>query len=229
MSPTLILDLDGTLVDTVPALAASLNRLMDRLGLAPFSPAETAALVGDGAAALVRRALAARDRTTDEAAVARFLADYEAHVADGARVFPEAETTLRAMRAGGWRVAVCTNKPERMARALLAALGLSDLLAAVVGPEGTPAQKPDPRHLLAALAAAAGGRERAVMVGDHANDVRAAAAAGLPCIFAAWGYGRPCPAALGSAVTARRFGEVATIAAALVSAPRPAADQAPRQ
>ena len=76
MARTLLLDLDGTLVDSVPDLAAALNRLMAARGLAGFSHPETASMVGDGVAMLVGRAFAARGRTPDAGAVAEFSADY---------------------------------------------------------------------------------------------------------------------------------------------------------
>ena len=125
MPKTLILDLDGTLVDSVPDLAAALNRLMAARGLAAFGHAETARMVGDGARALVDRAFAARAGRADAAAQRDFLADYTAHAAVASRPFPGAEACLLALRAAGWVLTVCTNKPEAPARALLAALDLA--------------------------------------------------------------------------------------------------------
>jgi phosphoglycolate phosphatase len=213
---TLLLDLDGTLVDSVPDLAASLNRLMAARGLARFSDAETAAMVGDGARRLVERAFAARGRAADEGAVEAFLADYGAHLAADTRAYPGVEATLRAMTEAGWQLAVCTNKPEAMARTLLAALGLADLFRAIGGGDSFATRKPDPAHLLATLRAAGGTPQRAVMAGDHANDVLAATGAGLPCIFAGWGYGTPAMAR-GAAAVAERFADLPPIAARLLA------------
>ena len=200
MGPTLLLDLDGTLVDTVPDLAAALNRLMASRALPPFTWPETAAMVGDGVARLVERAFAARGLVPDAAAVADFSADYAAHAAVASRLFPGVAETLAALVAEGWLLAVCTNKPEGAARALLDAMGLTRLLAAIGGGDSFPVRKPDPAHLLATLRLAGGAVERAVMAGDHANDVAAARGAGLPCIFAAWGYGPPAMAEGATAV-----------------------------
>jgi phosphoglycolate phosphatase len=194
MSRILVLDLDGTLVDSVPDLAAALNRLMVQRSLAPFTWPEVAAMVGDGAAALVDRAFAARSVAADAAALAAFLADYGANAARATRAFPGVEPGLRELAARGWRLAVCTNKPAAPARALLAALGLDGLFAAIGAGDSFPTRKPDPAHLLATIAAAGGMPGRAVMVGDHRNDVIAAAGAGVPCIFAGWGYGTPAMA-----------------------------------
>ncbi len=214
---TLIFDLDGTLVDSVPDLAAALNRLMAARGLAPFDHAGTAAMVGDGARALVERAFAARGLEADEDAQAGFLADYSANAAVATRPFPGAETALRDLAGAGWRLAVCTNKPGIATSALLAALGLEALFVAIGAGDSFPVKKPDPRHLLATIELAGGDPARAVMVGDHSNDVRAAIGAGLPCLFAGWGYGPPAMAAGATAIVAG-FSELPAAAARLLPA-----------
>ena len=217
MTRTLLLDLDGTLVDSVPDLTAALNRLMASRGLAAFGHAAVTAMVGDGAAALLARAFAARGVGQDGAALDEFLVDYTANAAVATRLFPGVAEGLRALAASGWRLAVCTNKPEAAARALLGALGLERDFAAIGGGDTFPVRKPDPAHLLATLAAAGGEPARALMAGDHHNDVAAAAGAGVKCIFAAWGYG---PAAMGdgAAAVAGSFGEMVTLAEAMLPA-----------
>ncbi|MGH7153729.1 MAG: HAD family hydrolase [Acetobacteraceae bacterium] len=191
MRRTLLLDLDGTIVDSVPDLAAALNRLMAARGLPGFSAQETAAMVGDGVQRLVERAFDARGRAPDPDAVADYVADYDENFAVATRLYPGVQPTLAGMRRTGWQFAVCTNKLEAPARALLDALGLSGMFAAVGGGDSVPMRKPDPRHLLATLRVAGGAVGHAVMAGDHANDVAAAHGAGVPCIFATWGYGAP--------------------------------------
>lgn len=211
-----MLDLDGTLIDTVPDLAAALNRLLVARGLAPLSFAETASMVGDGVAKLVARGLAARGGVADAADVAAFSADYGAHAAVDSRVYPLVADTLRGLAEDGWRLAVCTNKPEAAARGLLTALGLAPLFAAVGGGDSFPVRKPDPAHLLSTLRAAGGEPGRAVMAGDHANDVAAARGAGMPCIFAAWGYGPPAMAE-GAVAVARDFAELGVLVRRLLA------------
>lgn len=215
MTRTLVLDLDGTLVDSLPDLSASLNRVLAARGLAPLAEATVRPMVGDGAPLLVARAFAARGAAPDADALPDFLADYTAHATAATRPFPGIPEALHALVASGWRLAVCTNKPERPARALLAALGLAPLLAAIGGGDSFATRKPDPGHLLATLAAAGGQPGAAVMVGDHRNDVAAAQGAGLPCIFAGWGYGPPGMAE-GAALVARRADELPRLAARLL-------------
>jgi phosphoglycolate phosphatase len=215
MHRTLLFDLDGTLVDSVPDLAAALNRLMVARGLACFAEPEVARLVGDGVPVLVARAFALRDRAPDPDATAEFLADYTANATQQTRAYPDAEPTLRRLAADGWRLAVCTNKPQAPASALLAALGLGDLFAAIGGGDSFPARKPDPAHLLATLHAAGGVPARALMTGDHRNDIAAATGAGIPVVFAGWGYGGQEMAAGATAVSAR-FPDLIDLAERLV-------------
>lgn len=218
MPKCLLLDLDGTLVDSVPDLAAALNRLMAARGLPPFSLAETARMVGDGVEALVRRAFAAHGQTPSAADIAAYVADYGAHYAVAARLYPGVDATLRSMRADGWRLAVCTNKLEQPARRLLQALGVGELFVAVGGGDSFPVRKPDPAHLLATLERAGGSPRSAVMAGDHANDVAGARGAGIPSIFAAWGYGAP-DMAHGADAIAGSFPELPGLASALLAGP----------
>ena len=214
---TLLLDLDGTLVDSVPDLASALNRLMRARGLGDFSHPQVARMVGDGAPALVAKAFAARATAQDAEALPAFLADYGAHAADATRPFPGVLDTLPKLRAQDWRLAVCTNKPLQPTQALLAALGLGDSFDAIGAGDMFPVRKPDPGHLLATLALLGGTAERAVMVGDHHNDVAASAGAGLPCVFALWGYGPP-EAGATAAATARSFADLPDLLGHLVPA-----------
>lgn len=210
------MDLDGTLVDTVPDLTAALNRLMAAHALPSFSLAETASMVGDGVAKLVERAFVARDAPFDSSAVAAFSADYGAHVAVASRVYPGVLETLTGLAREGWLLAVCTNKPEAATRALLAALDLAPLFTAIGAGDSFPVRKPDPAHLLATLRAAGGEPGAAAMAGDHRNDVLAARGAGVPCVFAAWGYGTPAMAE-GATAVARDFHELEAIVRRLVT------------
>ncbi len=188
---TMVFDLDGTLTDSVPDIAAAVNRTLAARNLPPLTEQDVAAMVGDGLQPLIDRAFAAVGAVPDTHAGAEYLADYEANVADATRLFPGMDEALNELRAHGWTLAVCTNKPERAARLLLNALGVSDRFAAVGGGDSFAAHKPDPLHVRSTIAAAGGEPARALMVGDHHNDVRAASGCGVRTIFAGWGYGRP--------------------------------------
>jgi phosphoglycolate phosphatase len=211
MARCLVFDLDGTLVDSVPDIAIALNALMAARSLPAFTLPDVAAMVGDGVGVLLQRAYAARGGAPDSKAEPFFMAAYAAHVADGTVAYPGIRELLAQAQAAGWRMAVCTNKPEALAHGVLRTLGLNSMFAAVGGGDSFPACKPDPAHLLATLIAAGADPAQAVMVGDHHNDVLAASGAGLPCIYAGWGYGGEAMSGGASAV-ARNAGEVLALA-----------------
>ena len=189
--PLLVLDLDGTLVDSVDDLMAAANRMLDRHALRRIYGDELRPMIGDGLQALAQRILLSRRAKPDDKAVSAFMADYSVHAADQARLFPGIESLLHEAAAAGWRLAVCTNKPVAPSRLMLDGLGVGGLFAAIGGGDSFASRKPDPAHLLGTIALARGRRERSVLVGDHRNDVAAARGAGLPAIFAGWGYGGP--------------------------------------
>ena len=214
---TLAFDLDGTLTDSVPDIAAAVNRMLAARGLPSLEEPAVAAMVGDGLQPLIDRAFAAVGAQPDQGAGADYLADYESRVAEATRLYPGVEAALDQLRADGWTLAVCTNKPERAARLLLGALGIADRFAAVGGCDSFAAHKPDPRHLAGTIEAAGGTTERALMVGDHTNDVLAAKGCGVRTIFAGWGYGRP-GMERGAAAVARDLPEFVAIAGQLLPA-----------
>ena len=184
-----VFDLDGTLVDSAPDIHAALDRLMARRQLAGFARAEVVGMIGDGVRVLLERAHAARAIALDEASFEHFMADYEANAAVLTQPFAGIPELLGALSDAGWRLAVCTNKPEAAARVLLSRLGLNHHFSALGGGDSFPMRKPDPGHLRATLAAAGAAPDQAVMIGDHANDMLAARGAGVRAIFAGWGYG----------------------------------------
>jgi phosphoglycolate phosphatase len=184
-----VFDLDGTLVDSAPDLHAALDRLMAVKRLPGFARAEVVGMIGDGVRVLLERAYAARSIALDEADLQHFMTDYEANAAVLTRAFDGIPELLGGLRDAGWRLAVCTNKPEGAARVLLSGLGLDGHFSALGGGDSFPMRKPDPGHLRATLAAAGAAPEDAVMIGDHRNDIDAARGAGVRAIFAGWGYG----------------------------------------
>ncbi len=187
-----IFDLDGTLIDSAPDLAAALNRVLVEDGRRTLALAEVIGMIGDGAPKLVERALAATGALPGADGVGdirrRFLAHYDTALAVETRPFPHVEETLARLRDEGWRFAVCTNKPTGPAEKVLAQLALADWFDAIIGPDRVAARKPDPAHVHAVLDEVGARHETAVMVGDSPHDVAAARQAGVAAIAVSYGY-----------------------------------------
>jgi phosphoglycolate phosphatase len=228
---TLAFDLDGTLVDTAPDLIGALNVVLGERHL-PALPVEAArVLVGRGARFLIEHGFASAGEPLDEAEigglVARFIEVYRSRIANESRPFPGVETALDQLAEAGARLVVCTNKRTDLSKALLDALGLTHRFVAIVGADGAPAAKPDPRHLLAAIEAAGGDPGRTVMVGDSYNDVAAAKAAGAPVVVVSFGYTETAAADLGADRLIHSFDELVDAARELLQRPAalPGADR----
>ena len=192
MQTTLVFDLDGTLVDTAPDLMAVLNRLLAQEGLAPLPTAAARHLVGAGAKALISRGFA--EAGVDLAAArlerlfARFLTDYLDTIAVNSTPYPGVCAALGRLGAAGYRLAICTNKPEQHSEALISALNLRHHFAAIAGRDTFAFSKPDPRHLTETILKAHGDPARALMIGDSETDVATARRAALPVIGVTFGY-----------------------------------------
>jgi phosphoglycolate phosphatase len=203
-------DLDGTLADTAPDLAAGLNHALAALGRPTVPPASVRHLVGHGGRAMLKRGLEASGEASDELVELGypiFLEYYAAHICDGTRLFPGIATALGDIERGGAALAVCTNKSEALTLKLLDALGLGGRFAAVVGGDTLPVRKPDPAPLVEAVARAGGGR--AAFVGDSIVDADTARAAGVPFIAVSFGFSDRPVEALGADSIICDFGELA--------------------
>lgn len=210
---TLVFDLDGTLVDSAPDIAAAVNALFAELSLPEVEVPLIRRMIGDGAPMLLERALlhvGAAHKAAD--LMARFSVHYGENAVKLTKVYPEVTETLAALRQAGCRLGVCTNKPIGPTRALLAALGLDTYIEAVVGGDSLPQRKPQPEPLLTVIQALGGTPDRAVLIGDSAVDLACAEAAGVPAIIIPSGYGMTQPQAK---VTAARFADLLGIVARL--------------
>jgi phosphoglycolate phosphatase len=190
-----IFDLDGTLADTSADLIAAANAALVEAGHAPrLDPVQDRAIAFAGGRAMLRAGLTRDGAAEAEAEAAlverlfpRLLVRYEAALAVHTRVYDGAETALERLAGDGWKLGICTNKPERLALLLVEELGLKRHFAALLGADSLPVRKPDPRHLLETITRAGGVRERAVLVGDTVTDRDAARAAGVPCVLVGFG------------------------------------------
>jgi len=200
-----VFDLDGTLVDSLDDLHASVNHALGAVGLPLRTRDEVRGFVGEGARVLVAKAVAPRDELFDPA-LAAWRAHYEAHCLDRTRAYPGIEALL----AGAGRIlGVHTNKPGAMARKILAGLGLLPRFAAVVGGDDAP-RKPDPTGLQEIMARVGASPAETVLVGDSQHDVEAARAAGAAIVAVTWGLtSRAGLAAAGATVFADTAADLA--------------------
>lgn len=188
----IVFDLDGTLVDTAPDLAAATNFVLGLKGLAPVDLAEIHPLIGHGSRAMIGAGLKVHGCTVNEAELTRlheqFLEFYAANLAVGSRPFEHVTELIVELKARGARLAVCTNKVERLSKLLLRALALDEHFACIAGRDTFAESKPSPLHLTSTIAAAGGDPARAVMVGDSDVDIATARAARVPSIAVTFGY-----------------------------------------
>jgi phosphoglycolate phosphatase len=191
-SPTIVFDLDGTLVDTAPDLIGALNHVLAAEGLPPLPLDRARNLIGAGARKLIERGLEAEGRVADGPELTRltkdFIDHYAAHIADESQPFEGLSTALDALEARGCRFAVCTNKLEWLSRLLLDKLDLSRRFAAICGADTFGVAKPDPAILRQTIALAGGEPRSSLMVGDSGPDVGAARRASIPVIGVTFGY-----------------------------------------
>ena len=188
-----LVDLDGTLLDTAPDLAAAANATLAELGLAPLELAAVREFVGKGIAVLMRRSLAqalgrAPDAALVEQAQTAFTAHYERLNGRASTPYPGVLDGLSAMRAKGIRLACVTNKLERFTLPLLAKAGLAAQFDAIVTSDLAGARKPDPAMFLHACRQLGVAPAEACVIGDSDNDGEAARAAGCRFLLVSYGY-----------------------------------------
>lgn len=185
-----IIDLDGTMVDTLGDFAVALNRMLDELSLPGIERAAIARLVGKGSEHLIRSVLGqvGADPSLYEAAWQSYQRHYESINGRYASVFPGVEDGLKALREAGLALACLTNKPTHFARTLLQAKELSGYFAMVFGGDAFERRKPDPLPLLKTCDALGTSPGHTLMIGDSSNDAAAARAAGCPVLLVTYGY-----------------------------------------
>jgi phosphoglycolate phosphatase len=188
----IVFDLDGTLIDSRRDLADAANALIVERGGAALPEETIGRMVGDGAAALVSRAVAAAGVAPDESNLPRFLELYDARLLLTTRPYSGMRDALEAIRPYG-PLAVLTNKPLRHSQAVLRGLDLAPFFATVVGGDGPFARKPDPQGLEHLMSKFAVPPHRTILVGDSHIDVATARAAGTAFCLAAYGFGVPDP------------------------------------
>ena len=189
----ILIDVDGTLVDSVPDLAYCVDEMMRRLGRPVHGEARVRDWVGNGVERLVRRALVGQleGEPSDEdfeRAYPLFLELYAENTAKRSRLYPGVREGIQAMKAAGFRLGCVTNKAARFTEPLLKDLGVRDAFEIVISGDTLPKKKPDPAPLLHAAEFFGVEPARALMIGDSVSDVKAARAAGFRIVCMSYGY-----------------------------------------
>lgn len=193
-NPAMILiDVDGTLVDSVPDLAYCVDAMMEQLGRAPCGEAQVRNWVGNGVERLVKRALTgALDGEPPEADFARaypvFLDLYARNTSKRSCLYPGVREGLDMLKAAGYPLGCVTNKVAQFTEPLLRELGVFDDFSIVISGDTLPSKKPDPEPLLHAAGFFGVDPQFSLMIGDSVSDVRAARAAGFQIVCMSYGY-----------------------------------------
>jgi phosphoglycolate phosphatase len=220
-APTIVFDLDGTLVDTAPDLVDTLNVIFAQEGFAPLAYEEARNFVGGGARLMIARGFKAQGRVLSPNKLKQlfkdFIAHYSEHLTDRSLPFPGVADTLDVLAARGCNFAVCTNKLEALSVRLLGKLELSDRFVAICGQDTFGIQKPDPEILRRTIGAAGGRLETTVMIGDSVTDIRTARAAGVPIVAVDFGYSERPIVEFGPDRIISRFSQLPAAIAAISS------------
>lgn len=214
-----IFDLDGTLADTSADLLAAANAVLGPRGLPLLDPERDKSVAGRGGRAMIRHSLTMtaeppgpeRTEAVADELYPGLLASYEARIAEETELFEGVEDCLDRLDAHGWRLGVCTNKPERLALILLEALGVRERFAAILGADTLSIRKPDPEHLFETARRIGAARGRSVLMGDTKTDIDAARAAGMPCVLMSHGFAAEPLGELRAAAVVHHFDEIPAV------------------
>ncbi|MFC5398408.1 phosphoglycolate phosphatase [Undibacterium jejuense] len=189
----LIIDLDGTMLDTAPDFLMAINRMRAEFALPPISLDMIKTMVGKGSEHLIQQVLAIdfdaeQSRQHFNAAMGSYQRHYLAINGDQATLYPDVIAGLQAMRAQSLRLACVTNKPLAFARPLMQKKGLSGYFEVIFGGDSFPRKKPDPMPLSEVCKLFGLPPAQVVAIGDSSNDAQAARAAGCPVLTVPYGY-----------------------------------------
>jgi len=220
---TVVFDLDGTLADTSGDLIAAANACFRDMGEGDVLNAKTdAGTALKGGRAMLRLGMERLGRAEDEATIDRYypmlLEAYGREIDTHTVLYPGAMQAVAALKAAGYRVAICTNKPEALAHTLLTRLGVRDAFGAMVGADTLAMRKPDPEHLFETARRAGGDPALCLLVGDTNTDRETARAAGVPCILVSFGPSGDDMAALAPEALLNHYDDLPDIVTRLIGA-----------
>lgn len=217
-----IFDLDGTLADTSGDLLNAANAVLKPEGLPLLSLASDKPFAGRGGREMIRRSLSIAGRPEDDPIVDRLYAPLLEAYADAlaveTRLYDGVHACLDVLEDTGWRIGVCTNKPEALALGVLEALGVRNRFPAILGADTLPVRKPDPTHLIETARRIGGDPAQAIMIGDTLTDLTTARRAGVPCILTSFGFAAEPLEDLAPDAVVNHYDEIPTVLERLAAA-----------
>ena len=218
---TVVFDLDGTLADTSGDLIAAANACFRDMGEGDVLDAKSdAGTALKGGRAMLRLGMERLGRADDAETIDRYypmlLEAYGREIDTHTVLYPGAMEAVEALKAAGYRVAICTNKPEGLAHTLLTKLGVRDAFGAMVGADTLAIRKPDPEHLFETARRAGGDPALCLLVGDTNTDRETARAAGVPCVLVSFGPSGDDMAALGPEALLDHYDDLPDIVTRLI-------------
>lgn len=217
---TVVFDLDGTLADTSGDLIAAANTCFRQMGLGDqLDPIADAATAFFGARAMLRlglERLGHADERQVDAYYQPFIEAYGAAIDLHSFLYPGAMQAVRGLSDAGYNVAICTNKPEHLARLLLTRLGVLEAFDSLTGADTLPMRKPDPEHLRETVRLAGGDPAHCLLVGDTVTDRETSRAAGVPSVLVTFGPNAGAVADLAPEATIDHFDELVGVVQRLI-------------
>jgi len=211
-----VFDLDGTLLDSAPDLAAALNLILEMQGLSALDVDKVGYMIGAGVPKLIERGFREHGvnldaENLDADLLDAFLSYYDAHAADLSKVFPGTYGLIEMLCNRSVRIGLCTNKPTEATRAILSSFDIEDCFDSVVGGTSGFPKKPDPAGLKACLKELGVEASQTLYIGDSATDVKTARNAGLPVVVMSYGYEKIPARELGADLVFDNFMELQTV------------------
>lgn len=186
-----LFDLDGTLVDSLEDLTDAVNHMREAFSLLPLTCCDVRRMIGKGARNLILQALPDRPIEDTDRGLQLFVDFNIEHIADKSRLYQDVTTTLERLQADGIRLAVVSNKSERLSSLILRQLGVHHFFDIICGGDTFSEMKPSPLPLLQVIEKLGVTPQEAVIVGDSINDIQAGIQSGIATIGCKWGYGNP--------------------------------------
>ena len=218
---TVVFDLDGTLADTSGDLIAAANACFQAMGAGDqLDPVRDAGTALRGGRAMLKLGLSRLGNGGDEAAINQYypvlLEAYEGAIDTHTVLYPGAMASVEALRGDGYAVAICTNKPEYLARLLMRNLGVIDTFHALIGADTLPTRKPDPETLFETVRRAGGNTDTCLLVGDTETDRETSRRAGVPSVLVTFGPNGEDVAALAPEATIDHYSELQGVVRRLI-------------